>query len=179
MHSILSAERASIHCVRIWQRSICPISSSLGSGQRPVQRARIFSCTSYTRQRTPSPLPSHGQRRRIFSSMPEQSAQVSAQEAIKAVESQCPKEAESGKAETSSSTESKSEPALPPLSGHEFKQYNRLAEHMNHFVSSFLFILILPHLPKNVSNSRSSTKISARHGTYCTPQPHLVADRPG
>lgn len=30
---------------------------------------------------------------------------------------------------------SKAEPALPPLSDHEFKQYNRLAEHMDYFVS--------------------------------------------
>lgn len=62
-------------------------------------------------------------------------SEVPAQEALNAVESQCPKEIGSGKAEASSSTDSKSEPALPPLSGHEFKQYNRLAEHMNYFVS--------------------------------------------
>lgn len=60
-----------------------------------------------------------------------------AQEALNAVESQCPKETGSGKAEASSSTDSKSEPALPPLSGHEFKQYNRLAEHMNYFHEHF------------------------------------------
>lgn len=30
--------------------------------------------------------------------------------------------------------EPQSEPALPPLSPHEFKQYNRLAEHMDYFV---------------------------------------------
>ena len=72
--------------------------------------------------------------------MSEQSAQVSAQEALNAVEPQCPKETGSGKAEASSSAESKSEPALPPLSAHEFKQYNRLAEHMNYFVSLYFFI---------------------------------------
>lgn len=105
-----------------------------------MQRARIFSYPSYTRPRTPSLLPSHDPRRRAYSNMAEQSAKASAQEALNAAESQCPKEAESAKAETSSATESKSEPALPPLSGHEFKQYNRLAEHMNYFVSSFLFI---------------------------------------
>lgn len=70
--------------------------------------------------------------------MPERSAAASAQEALNAVEPQCPKEAGSGKAEASGSAESKSEPTLPPLSGHEFKQYNRLAEHMNYFVSLFL-----------------------------------------
>lgn len=52
-------------------------------------------------------------------------------------DAQCPKETASSKVEASSSNESKSEPALPTLSGHEFKQYNRLAEHMNLFVSSF------------------------------------------
>lgn len=31
--------------------------------------------------------------------------------------------------------ETDTEPALPPLSAHEFKQYNRLAEHMDYFVS--------------------------------------------
>ena len=38
------------------------------------------------------------------------------------------------KPEASSSKDEKSEPALPPLSDHEFKQYNRLAEHMDYFV---------------------------------------------
>lgn len=33
--------------------------------------------------------------------------------------------------------EEPAEPALPPLSPHEFKQYNRLAEHMNYFHEHF------------------------------------------
>lgn len=67
--------------------------------------------------------------------MQEKSEEVSAQKVPGDAESQCPKGTVSGEAEASSSTQSKSEPALPPLSGHEFKQYNRLAEHMNYFVS--------------------------------------------
>lgn len=34
------------------------------------------------------------------------------------------------------SSEAEAEPALPALSAHEFKQYNRLAEHMDYFVRS-------------------------------------------
>lgn len=44
----------------------------------------------------------------------------------------CPRK--SGAAEPEA-LESESEQALPPLSAHEFKQYNRLAEHMDYFVS--------------------------------------------
>jgi hypothetical protein len=54
-------------------------------------------------------------------------------------------EAKTGAAEPEASVcedaESKPERALPPLSDHEFKQYNRLAEHMNYFVS------LLKHTP--------------------------------
>lgn len=96
-----------------------------------MQQARILSSSSHTRRTSLPHLPSYNSPRRTFSNMSE----VPAQEALNAVESQCPKETASGKAEASGSTDSKSEPALPPLSGHEFKQYNRLAEHMNYFVS--------------------------------------------
>lgn len=43
-------------------------------------------------------------------------------------------EAESGVSPAKDET-SQSEPALPPLSPHEFRQYNRLADRMNDFVS--------------------------------------------
>lgn len=179
MRSILSAERASRNCIRISQDSIYHISTSSRLGQRPAQQARIFSSSSCTRGTSPFHLPPQNSRRRTFSSMSEQSAQLPAQEALKAVEPQCPKETGSGKAEASSSTDSKSEPALPPLSGHEFKQYNRLAEHMNYFVSWLLF---LPSsstvLSKYVSKSRSSTNTSARRGICCTPRPRPVAGQP-
>lgn len=44
-------------------------------------------------------------------------------------------------------------PALPPLTDHEFKQYNRLAEHMDYFVSlslsvshcTFIFFIFVIH----------------------------------
>lgn len=39
------------------------------------------------------------------------------------------------KPEAPAPKEEKTEPALPALSAHEFKQYNRLAEHMDYFVS--------------------------------------------
>lgn len=100
-----------------------------------MQQGRILSSSSYTQRTSLSHLSSHIPPRRTFSNMSEQREAVSAQEAQNSVESQCPKETGSGKAEASSSTDSKPEPALPPLSGHEFKQYNRLAEHMNYFVS--------------------------------------------
>jgi hypothetical protein len=76
--------------------------------------------------------------------MAEPSAQVSGQEALDPMQSQCPNETEPAKAEASSSAESDPDPALPPLSGHEFKQYNRLAEHMDYFVSSFQFLPLYP-----------------------------------
>lgn len=137
MRPVLSAERASSHCARIISpRSIYPRSPCLGLHKALSQRRDSVSPSSFrTRRKSPPLLPSHTPERHAFSSMADQSAQVSAQEALNAVESQCPKNTEPGKAEASGSAESKAEPALPPLSGHEFKQYNRLAEHMNYFVS--------------------------------------------
>lgn len=135
MRSILSAERSSRNCLRISQGSIYPRPTSLGFRQGLIQRDRVLSSSSNTRRTSPDHLHSLNIQYRAFSSMPEQSAEASAQEALNGVEAHCPKETGAGKAEASSSTESKPEPALPPLSGHEFKQYNRLAEHMNYFVS--------------------------------------------
>ncbi|ROV90328.1 hypothetical protein VSDG_08139 [Cytospora chrysosperma] len=51
----------------------------------------------------------------------------------------CPKKTGAAEPEASvcKDAESKPERALPPLSAHEFKQYNRLAEHMNYFHEHF------------------------------------------
>lgn len=38
--------------------------------------------------------------------------------------------------------EHSAEPALPSLSDYEFKQYNRLADHMDYFVSLFFIIYV-------------------------------------
>lgn len=181
MRPVLSAERASSYCARIISpRSIYPRSPCLRLHRALSQRRDRVSASSFcTRQTGPPLLPAHIPQRHAFSSMADQSAQVSAQEALNAVESQCPKNTEPGKAEASGSAESKAEPALPPLSGHEFKQYNRLAEHMNYFVSWNLFSFNDLFLFGLISNSRSSTNTSVRHGTCYTPQPHPAAGQPG
>lgn len=143
MRPILSAERASRNCVRTSRDRFRPVSTWLGFGCRPRQQARIISSFPHTPRASPSLLPSNNLRHRAYSSMPETSAAASAQEALDAVEPQCPKEAGSANAEASGPSESKSEPTLPPLSGHEFKQYNRLAEHMNYFVGLLLFAYLI------------------------------------
>lgn len=52
----------------------------------------------------------------------------------------CPKKAaEEGSAAAAAAAAT--EPALPPLSDYEFKQYNRLAEHMDYFVSHFFPVM--------------------------------------
>lgn len=65
---------------------------------------------------------------------------------------------ESGKSVESSKKEAgekpDAEPALPPLSAHEFKQYNRLAEHMDYFVC---FCRICPNLSlRSIMSMRAS-----------------------
>ncbi|KUI64936.1 hypothetical protein VM1G_00379 [Cytospora mali] len=67
---------------------------------------------------------------------------ITAAEAMKAQPAEtgdaaCPKDTGLPQTEASTSEDAKPEPVLPPLSAHEFKQYNRLAEHMDYFHEHF------------------------------------------
>lgn len=64
--------------------------------------------------------------------------------------------------------------ALPPLSAHEFKQYNRLAEHMNYFVRA---TSPFPGASAHPADTHLSTNTSGRHGRCSTTRPPVVADR--
>lgn len=71
-------------------------------------------------------------------------------------------------------SKSEPEPALPPLSPHEFRQYNRLADHMNQFVRP------RPSLNSNEPQLMHtlSTNTSAKHGPcFITRQQATVGRR--
>ncbi|ROW12504.1 hypothetical protein VMCG_00031 [Cytospora schulzeri] len=68
---------------------------------------------------------------------PVEEVEVQSTEAGEAGEAASTKEAGVAEPEAKPEPETEPEPALPPLSAHEFKQYNRLAEHMDYFHEHF------------------------------------------